>query len=210
LNSDEPVSLTFTEDTLTIDSPLRDQLTVFQYELANCRYYNGSPTPCFQLYSNGQESFTIPYTIHGYCMSFWLSTSQSSTACKSDSDNESTIIVSNYLYLYTGIILVVLGLLPILLLVFRSRIFRRRKRLIDSPKIRVSIPSATRQQVYARARGRCERPRCSYHGKLHIHHIDENPSNNSPTNLVAVCPNCHTRIHDGEFSIDAQRSWIAS
>jgi 5-methylcytosine-specific restriction endonuclease McrA len=95
-------------------------------------------------------------------------------------------------------------------LIFRPRVFGRRRIIDNSIKVRVSIPTATRQQVYARAMGRCERPRCSYSGKLHIHHIDENPSNNSPTNLVAVCPNCHSRIHDGEFSIDAQRSWIES
>jgi hypothetical protein len=76
------------------------------------------------------------------------------------------------------------------------------------PKGRLNIPTSIKQQVYARARGRCERPRCSYSAKLHIHHIDKNPSNNSPSNLLAVCPNCHARIHDGEFSIDAQRSWI--
>jgi hypothetical protein len=76
------------------------------------------------------------------------------------------------------------------------------------PKGRPSISTSIRQQVYARARGRCERPRCSYSAKLHIHHIDRNSSNNSPSNLLAVCPNCHARIHDGEFSVDAQRSWI--
>jgi len=78
----------------------------------------------------------------------------------------------------------------------------------SSKKIRKAIPAHIQRQVYARARGRCERPRCSYHGKLHIHHIDKNPSNNSPDNLIAVCPNCHQRIHDGSFSFDAVRSWI--
>ena len=77
-------------------------------------------------------------------------------------------------------------------------------------KGREYIPTSIKQQVYARSRGRCERPRCSYSAKLHIHHIDKNPSNNSPANLLVVCPNCHARIHDGEFSIDAQRSWIAT
>ena len=77
-------------------------------------------------------------------------------------------------------------------------------------KVRLNIPTSIRQQVYARARGKCERPRCLYSGKLHIHHIDENPSNNSPSNLLAVCPNCHSHIHDGAFSMDAQRSWITA
>jgi hypothetical protein len=25
----------------------------------------------------------------------------------------------------------------------------------------------------------------------HLHHIDENPSNNDPLNLIPLCPNCH-------------------
>ena len=88
------------------------------------------------------------------------------------------------------------------------KLIRRMRRLGNPPKVRVSIPTFTRQQVYARSKGRCERPRCSYGGKVHIHHIDGNPSNNSLANLIAVCPNCHSRIHDGAFSVDAQRSWI--
>lgn len=149
------------------------------------------------------DTYSYHFEYNGDCIEF-----SDDTFCKTGAVDSFYGIVTPDLILYTGIFLTVLGGVPILFLVFRSRIFRRRTRLIASPKVRVSIPTATRQQVYARAGGRCERPRCSYHGKLHIHHIDENPSNNSPTNLLAVCPNCHARIHDGSFSIDAQRSWI--
>ena len=35
--------------------------------------------------------------------------------------------------------------------------------------------------------------RCSICGadKPHLHHIDENPENNDPLNLLPLCPNCH-------------------
>lgn len=35
--------------------------------------------------------------------------------------------------------------------------------------------------------------KCAICGKdePHIHHIDENPSNNKPVNLLPLCPNCH-------------------
>ncbi|MGC9780586.1 MAG: HNH endonuclease [Candidatus Heimdallarchaeota archaeon] len=29
----------------------------------------------------------------------------------------------------------------------------------------------------------------------HIHHIDKNPDNNSPDNLMLLCPKCHREIH---------------
>jgi hypothetical protein len=37
------------------------------------------------------------------------------------------------------------------------------------------------------------RHRCAKCGadKPHLHHIDEDPSNNDPMNLIPLCPNCH-------------------
>lgn len=32
-------------------------------------------------------------------------------------------------------------------------------------------------------------------GILEVHHIDRNRSNNSPNNLVCLCPNCHNEEH---------------
>lgn len=88
------------------------------------------------------------------------------------------------------------------------KLIRGVRRLGNQTKVRVHIPSSTRRQVYARARGRCERPHCTYSRNLHIHHIDQDPSNNSPDNLLIVCPNCHSHIHHDEVSVNAQRSWI--
>ncbi len=55
-------------------------------------------------------------------------------------------------------------------------------------KQRVSIPKAVRDKILAEFNHRCavcgaDRP--------HIDHIDEDPSNNEPMNLLPLCPNCH-------------------
>lgn len=55
-------------------------------------------------------------------------------------------------------------------------------------KSRERIPNGLRDQVLNEFNHRCatcgkERP--------HLHHIDENPSNNHPANLIPLCPSCH-------------------
>ncbi|MCK8480981.1 HNH endonuclease [Psychroserpens algicola] len=37
-------------------------------------------------------------------------------------------------------------------------------------------------------------------GHFEIHHIDENPSNNENTNLILICPTCHSKITKGDIS----------
>lgn len=36
---------------------------------------------------------------------------------------------------------------------------------------------------------------CGGDNDLHIHHIDLNPTNDAPGNLVALCSVCHARVH---------------
>jgi hypothetical protein len=55
---------------------------------------------------------------------------------------------------------------------------------------RVAIPKKTSDAVLGEYSHRCaicagDRP--------HLHHIDEDPSNNDPKNLLPLCPNCHLR-----------------
>lgn len=55
-------------------------------------------------------------------------------------------------------------------------------------KERVSVPRAVKDCVLREYNHRCavcgtDRPQ--------IHHIDEDPSNNDPLNLIPLCPNCH-------------------
>jgi hypothetical protein len=37
-------------------------------------------------------------------------------------------------------------------------------------------------------------------GHFVVHHIDENPENNKSTNLLMVCPICHSKITKGDIS----------
>ena len=39
-------------------------------------------------------------------------------------------------------------------------------------------------------------------GHFQIHHIDENPSNNDNTNLLLLCPICHSKITKGDILIN--------
>jgi hypothetical protein len=55
---------------------------------------------------------------------------------------------------------------------------------------RVAIPKKISEAVLGEYSHRCaicgsDRP--------HLHHIDEDPSNNDPNNLLPLCPNCHLR-----------------
>ena len=55
-------------------------------------------------------------------------------------------------------------------------------------KTRKDISPALRNQIHQEYNHRCaicgaDRPQ--------IHHIDEDPSNNDPMNLIPLCPNCH-------------------
>jgi hypothetical protein len=55
-------------------------------------------------------------------------------------------------------------------------------------KNRLHIPKVIRDGVLAEFNHRCAI--CGA-DKPQVHHIDENPSNNDPTNLIPLCPNCH-------------------
>jgi len=38
-----------------------------------------------------------------------------------------------------------------------------------------------------------------------IHHIDGNPRNNKPDNLIALCGTCHNKVHNGEITKEQLR-----
>lgn len=74
---------------------------------------------------------------------------------------------------------------------------------------RRAVPRWLQRELLNRANNRCEFPRCSYTGALHIHHTDENPNNsNDAGNLVVICPNHHAECHQGNYNLELQRSWI--
>jgi hypothetical protein len=57
--------------------------------------------------------------------------------------------------------------------------------------------SHSRMKAARTAKPVCER--CGKHGKLHVHHKDENPRNNDPSNLMTLCVSCHRRCHSPNF-----------
>lgn len=58
---------------------------------------------------------------------------------------------------------------------------------------RSAIPLSTEQEVLFRAHHTCSI--CRVPGKdVQIHHIDSQPDNNIPGNLIVVCLDCHSRI----------------
>jgi len=62
-------------------------------------------------------------------------------------------------------------------------------------KRRARVPPGVIKQVVARAKGRCEKCGTKLPGlHYHIHHKDMDPSNNELSNLLVLCPNCHSRI----------------
>lgn len=55
---------------------------------------------------------------------------------------------------------------------------------------RVTIPKKTSDAVLGEYNHRCARCGSDH---PHLHHIDEDATNNDPCNLLPLCPNCHLR-----------------
>ena len=73
---------------------------------------------------------------------------------------------------------------------------------------REPLPQDTRTEVLKRAHSRCENERCNFKGRPHIHHIDMNNSHNNLPNLIALCPICHQKAHDGVFTETQLHNWV--
>jgi len=78
----------------------------------------------------------------------------------------------------------------------------------DVASAREPVPQDKRNEVLKQARYRCENERCNQKVRPHIHHIDMNNSNNHLSNLIALCPNCHQRAHDGKFTESQLLNWV--
>lgn len=58
-------------------------------------------------------------------------------------------------------------------------------------------------------------PECAECGTtegLHVHHVDRNPENNDPANLMTLCASCHLKLHwreDREKRL-ASNPWVAA
>jgi hypothetical protein len=69
-------------------------------------------------------------------------------------------------------------------------------------KERIAIPKPTKESLLKEYNHRCSI--CGTNNP-HIHHIDENPSNNNLDNLIPLCPNCHGNIHHPTSHISANK-----
>jgi hypothetical protein len=72
-------------------------------------------------------------------------------------------------------------------------------------KPRKSIPAKTKAILQKEIKSMC--PICTNEDveHFHIHHIDENPINNELSNLLMLCPNCHSKITKNDISYESVR-----
>lgn len=68
-------------------------------------------------------------------------------------------------------------------------------------KERKKIPQQTKVRAVLQQEIGSQCPFCENTdvGHFQIHHIDENPSNNSMQNLILICPNCHSKMTKGDI-----------
>ena len=67
------------------------------------------------------------------------------------------------------------------------------------PKKRPHVPAPVRRSLFIEAGYRCSIWRCTAESSLEIHHIDGNPSNNAPENLLVLCANHHAQATSGKI-----------
>ncbi len=69
-------------------------------------------------------------------------------------------------------------------------------------KVRQKIKQLTKVRSLLQKEVNSSCPFCNNQdvGHFQIHHIDENPSNNEMSNLILLCPTCHSKITKGDIS----------
>lgn len=74
---------------------------------------------------------------------------------------------------------------------------------------RKAIPTSVIQQVLHQAGYRCANPSCRTILTLQIHHLDQvsEGGQNTPENLLALCPNCHTLHHKKIIPLESLKTW---
>jgi 5-methylcytosine-specific restriction endonuclease McrA len=66
-------------------------------------------------------------------------------------------------------------------------------------RVRVKIPNKVKAELQKEIGSKCPFCENSDVGHFEIHHIDETPSNSEPTNLIMLCPICHSKISKGDI-----------
>ena len=78
-----------------------------------------------------------------------------------------------------------------------------------APMSRTRIPGHTRQLVLLDAGYKCANPTCRHILTLELHHIVwvKDGGKDDPSNLLALCPNCHSLHTRGHIPDHAIRTW---
>jgi len=74
---------------------------------------------------------------------------------------------------------------------------------VVSSKRRKSIPSSIMKKALIRSRGYCEMCGLDFYESgvtPHFHHKNGNPSDNRLSNILVVCPNCHSKLTRRQIS----------
>jgi len=69
-------------------------------------------------------------------------------------------------------------------------------------KDRCNSTSHSRSKSTKKMKSCCEG--CGSNGKRHVHHLDNDPRNNSDSNLMTLCVSCHRRAHSRNFNVTGQ------
>ena len=83
------------------------------------------------------------------------------------------------------------------------------KKKKPSPRERKRLPPAVRQELLMEAGYKCGNPACRNVITLQVHHIEyvSDGGGDDPSNLLALCPYCHSLHHGGHIPVEAIRLW---
>jgi len=71
---------------------------------------------------------------------------------------------------------------------------------------RKRIPQQLQAQILGEQRNQCVNCGCAFtHVAPEFHHIDGKRNNNKRNNLVALCPNCHKRVHTYDIDVKTKK-----
>lgn len=86
------------------------------------------------------------------------------------------------------------------------RVFCNRQCMKEWMLGQIKIPNVTnsRRQSGAMAEKACDGCGAT-NVRLNVHHVDENPLNNSPLNLRTLCASCHGRSHSPNFTTTGEQ-----